>query len=119
MLKSVAANAGAVLTIRLQKSIDQIENGDEMLAEIRESIEIVGQILNRLPELMPQFNMPQTNPFSTLIESYFESIVGTKVSKAEPTPRSDEGRFIDGSKTWEEEGASAPSQANAEDPPGP
>ena len=63
------------LTNRLQRSLDQIENGDQMLDEIRESIEIVGQILNRLPELMPQFNMPQTNPLATLIESYFESIV--------------------------------------------
>ena len=109
-----------IVTIRLQKSLDQIENGDLMLEEIKDSIEIVGQILNRLPELMPQFNMPQTNPFATFIESYFESIVGTKVSKTDDIPRSSEGRFIDGGTTWEEASAKAPSgEADVENNPGP
>ena len=108
-----------ILTSRLNRSLESVENGDIRLEEIRESIEIVGQILNRLPELMPQFNMPQTNPFAALVENLVENITGAKVSKAEPAPRSDEGRFIDGSTTWEEEGASTPSQADAEDPPGP
>lgn len=104
-----------IITNRLQTSLTQIQNGDEMLEEIRESIEIVGQILNRLPELMPQFNMPQTNPFSTLIESYFESIMGSKVPKADPPPREDTGRFIHGT-TQSEDDTQAPSQTDDQGP---
>jgi hypothetical protein len=100
-----------MITNRLQKSLSQIQNGDEMLEEIRESIEIVGQILNRLPELMPQFNMPQTNPLATLIEKYFENLTGTKVSSADAPPREDTGRFIHGT-TQSEDDTPTPSQAD-------
>jgi hypothetical protein len=97
-----------IITSRLQSSLAQIQNGDEMLEEIRESIEIVGQILNRLPELMPQFNMPQTNPLATLIEKYFENLGLGKVSSADAAPTDDTGRFIDGGKTITEEDEPTP-----------
>lgn len=106
-----------MITNRLQTSLKQIANGDEMLEEIRESIEIVGQILNRLPELMPQFNMPQTNPLATLIEKYFENLGLGKVSSAPADPRGATGRFIDGGTTGEEDDTTPPSEANGADPP--
>jgi hypothetical protein len=115
----IAAIWFTMITNRLQTSLSQIENGDVMLEEIRESIEIVGQILHRLPELMPQFNMPQTNPLATLIESYFANLTGTKVSKADGPPVDATGRFIDGGTTWkEEDDTPTPSEADAEDSPG-
>jgi hypothetical protein len=105
-----------IITNRLQTSLTQIQNGDEMLEEIRESIEIVGQILNRLPELMPQFNMPQTNPLATLIEQYFANLTGTKVSIADDPPREDTGRFIHGT-TQSEEDTPTSSEADGEGSP--
>jgi len=104
-----------MITNRLQTSLSQIENGDEMLEDIRESIEIVGQILNRLPELMPQFNMPQTNPLATLIEKYFESFMGSEVSKAHDPPVDHTGRFIHGT-TQSEDDTPTQSEADAESP---
>jgi len=91
-----------IITSRLQASLKQIDNGDMMLEEIRESIEIVGQVLNRLPELMPSFHLPQNNPLIALAEKLYENYTGTKVSSAPREPRDDTGRFIDGERTEKE-----------------
>jgi hypothetical protein len=91
-----------IITSRLQASLKQIDNGDMMLEEIRESIEIVGQVLNRLPELMPSFHLPQNNPLIALAEKLYENYTGTKVSSASSEPRDDTGRFIDGERTEKE-----------------
>lgn len=92
-----------IITSRLQESLKQIDNGDMMLEEIRESIEIVGQVLNRLPELMPSFHLPQNNPLISAMEKIYEIYTGNKVSSTDSDPRDDTGRFIDGERTKENE----------------
>jgi len=92
-----------IITSRLQTSLKQIDNGDLMLEEIRESIEVVAQVLSRLHELVPSFHLPQTNPWMGIIEKVYENYTGTKVSSAAVDPRDDTGRFIDGERTEENE----------------
>lgn len=92
-----------IITSRLQASLKQIDNGDMMLEEIRESIEVVAQVLSRLHELVPSFHLPQTNPLVALAEKLYENYTGTKVSSAASEPRDDTGRFIDGERTEENE----------------
>jgi len=92
-----------IITSRLQASLKQIDEGDLMLEEIRESIEVVAQVLSRLHELVPSFHLPQTNPWMGIIEKVYENYTGTKVSSAPSEPRDDTGRFIDGERTEENE----------------
>lgn len=91
-----------IITSRLQTSLKQIDNGDLMLEEIRESIEVVAQVLSRLHELVPSFHLPQTNPWMGIIEKIYEKYSGQEVSSAAVDPRDDTGRFIDGERTEKE-----------------
>jgi hypothetical protein len=45
------------LSYKMNDALEGVGNSEEQLDEIKEAIEIVANILNRLPELMPQFNM--------------------------------------------------------------
>lgn len=92
-----------IITSRLQTSLKQIDEGDSMLEEIRESIEVVAQVLSRLPEMLPSFHLPQNNPWVGVVEKLFEKYTGQKVSSAASDPRDDTGRFIDGERTEENE----------------
>jgi len=91
-----------IITSRLQASLKQIDEGDTMLEEIRESIEVVAQVLSRLHEMVPSFHLPQNNPWVGIVEKVFEKYTGQKVSSAAVDPRDDTGRFIDGERTEKE-----------------
>ena len=73
-----------------------ITNGDDQLDEIRESVEIVAQILAKLPEMMPQFalqNSP-TDFLKPMIEAFASNLMGgTPLNAQSPFARDQEGRF--------------------------
>lgn len=55
------------LSFELNKVINDIGHRGEDIDEIRESVEIVAAILERLPELLPQFHQHQS-PLQPIIE---------------------------------------------------
>lgn len=73
--------------------MDTIENSDDRLDEIRESVEIVAQILAKLPEMMPQFNM-NTNPLQPIFEAFAAKLRGEMpLMTYDTTGRQPDGQF--------------------------
>ena len=91
------------LSFTLSQTIDSISGTDEQFDEIRENIEVVATILNRLPELMPQFNM-NTNPLQPLFEAFAKKISGEGELLTYETTRGSDGQF-NGSQTWKTQDA--------------
>jgi hypothetical protein len=65
------------LTNKLNGALDSIEGRGEDLDEIREAVETVAVILNKLPELMPQFSM-NTNPLQPIFEAFAQKLTGVQ-----------------------------------------
>ena len=65
------------LSLKLTNALDRLSDSDEQLDEIREGIEVVATILNKLPELMPQFNM-NTNPLQPIFEAFAQKLSGSQ-----------------------------------------
>ena len=89
-----------VLSWRLSAALQGVGTSEDQLDEIKESIEIVATILNRLPDLMPQFQM-NTNPLQPIFEAFAQKLSGQQPLMTYETSRNSEGQF-DGTKTREE-----------------
>ena len=76
----------------LRTSLSDIGDTGEDLDEIKEGLELVATILNKLPELMPQFQM-NTNPLQPLFEAFARKISGENPLMTYDAGRDDEGRF--------------------------
>lgn len=87
----------SALSAKLQRSLNDIEIADDKVEEISEQIMIVTQILQQLPQLMPQFNM-NTSPLQPLIDMVRERWASEQGSLTEQQLRDDTGRFSDGTK---------------------
>ena len=81
-----------VLSWRFAAALDGIGTSEDQLDEIRESIEIVATILNKLPELMPQFNM-NTNPLQPIFEAFAKKLSGEQPLITYEGTRDSEGKF--------------------------
>lgn len=82
-----------VLSWRLANALDGVGASEDQLDEIRESIEIVATILNKLPELMPNFQM-NTNPLQPIFEAFAQKLSGQQplMTYNEP-PREADGTY--------------------------
>lgn len=89
------------LSYKIETSLRLVEDSDERLQEIRDSVEVVATLLNRLPELLPSFTM-QTNPLQPIFEAFASKLSGEKPLMTYEAPRSTDGRFNDGTKTQSE-----------------
>ena len=65
----------ARISNELRSSLMEIGDTGQDLDEIKESIELVAAILNKLPELMPQFQM-NTNPLQPIFEAFARNLSG-------------------------------------------
>ena len=63
------------LSWKMNSALEGVGSSEDQLEEIRESIELVATILNKLPELMPQFNM-NTNPLQPIFEAFARKLSG-------------------------------------------
>lgn len=82
----------ARLSYQMQNALDDIANSDDQLAEIRESVEIVVQILGRLPEMLPQFHL-NNNPLQPLIEMFAQKLSGAEQLITQSADRGMDGKF--------------------------
>jgi hypothetical protein len=81
-----------VLSWRFAAALDGIGTSEDQLEEIRESIEIVATILNKLPDLMPQFQM-NTNPLQPIFEAFAQKLSGQQPLMTLDPERGLDGRF--------------------------
>ncbi len=97
------------LSLKLSTTLDRLSDSDEQLEEIREGIELVGTILNKLPELMPTFTT-NTNPLQPIFEAFAQKLTGQQplMTYVEPE-RGADGKY--GTQT-EDENDTASSQTN-------
>jgi len=82
------------------KFSDGAEGLHERLDVLENSLGIVATVLEKLPELVPSFHLPQANPLSQILE-FLQSM---KVEPEEPSYegaalRGAEGRFTDGEES--------------------
>ena len=80
------------LTFKLDQALDDIQGSDDQLAEIREAVEVVATILNRLPELLPQFHM-NTNPLQPIFEAFAQKLSGQIPLKTVGPAQGPDGRY--------------------------
>ena len=88
------------LTNKLNKGLGEISDRGDDLDEIREAVETVALILNKLPELMPQFQM-NTNPLQPIFEAFAKRLTGQIPLNTVETARGADGRY-NGTETKEE-----------------
>jgi len=82
-----------VLSRRLAETLDGVGDSEAQLDEIREAVETVALILNKLPELMPQFQM-NTNPLQPIFEAFAQKLSGSQPLITYHTPeRGADGQY--------------------------
>ena len=93
------------LTNRLNNALEIIDHSGGELEEIRGAVEMVGQILHSLPDLLksgvPEFHM-NTNPLQPIFEAIARNLSGEQPLKTYEGTRNAEGEFI-GTPQIEEE----------------
>lgn len=80
------------LTNRLRGALLSLEDSDDAIDEIRESVEVVAQILQRLPDMMPNFGINQS-PLQPLMEAFASRFMGAEPIKAVEAGRGPDGQF--------------------------
>jgi hypothetical protein len=80
------------------------EEMHERIDDLEEALKVVGSVLERLPELVPQFSINQ-NPFQSIIEAFAEKMKANMGgdSYAAAALRDDNGQYSDGTKKEENE----------------
>ena len=82
----------SALSWRLANALEGTVAAEDQLDEIKESIEIVATILNKLPELMPQFNM-NTNPLQPIFEAFAQKLSGAQPLMTYEPERGPDGQY--------------------------
>ena len=80
------------LSAQLKTGLDGLGATDDDIQEIKEGIEIVAAVLNKLPELMPNFTM-QTNPLQPIFEAFAKKLSGEQPLITYEGTRDSEGKF--------------------------
>ena len=87
------------LTHKLNRGLEDLQGRGDDLDEIREAVEAVVIILNKLPELMPQFTM-NSNPLQPLFEAFAQKITGVQpLNPVNAAPREENGQYATSTQT--------------------
>ena len=80
------------LSAQMHDGLNGLGATDDDIQEIKEGIEIVAAVLEKLPQLMPQFNM-NTNPLQPIFEAFAKKLSGEQPLITYEAQRDSEGRF--------------------------
>ena len=69
---------------------------DDALEEIQNSMNVIAQVLHKLPEMVPQFKI-ESNPLTQILE-FFQARQQQQASLGAEQLRDDTGRYSDGKK---------------------
>jgi len=104
----------SILSNRLATALGAIDSSADQLDIIEENIELVARILDRLPELMPQFHMNNSpaETFKPLVEKIAEAIFGNpEPSIASNVARGPDGQYY-GTETIQIEDSTTQGETN-------
>ena len=82
----------SALSWRLANALEGTVAAEDQLDEIKESIEIVATILNKLPDLMPQFTM-NSNPLQPIFEAFAQKLSGAHPLMTYEPERGPDGQY--------------------------
>ena len=82
----------SALSWRLANALEGTVAAEDQLDEIKESIEIVATILNKLPDLMPQFTM-NSNPLQPIFEAFAQKLSGAQPLMTYEPARGPDGQY--------------------------
>ena len=80
------------LSAQLNEGLNGLGATDDDIQEIKEGIEIVAAVLNKLPDLMPQFNM-NTNPLQPIFEAFAQKLSGAQPLMTYEPERGPDGQY--------------------------
>jgi hypothetical protein len=80
---------------------DYLEGYDSDLEEMRNSLNVVAQVLNKLPELIPSYTINE-NPLSQILQFFQQRAEQQDTSLAPPTLRDDQGQYSNDTKETKE-----------------
>ena len=98
--------AGLLIESRISAR-DHLEGYDIALDEMKQSLNVVAQVLHKLPEMVPQFQINE-NPLSQILE-FFKQRAQQQDSLSAEQLRDDNGRFSHGENDESTEGGGGPS----------
>jgi hypothetical protein len=95
-----------ILSIGLQlesrySAKDYLEGYDSDLQEMRNALEVVAAVMNKLPEMMPQMNLINQNPLTQILEFFQQRAQTEQGSLDAERLRDDNGTYSDGKKEAE------------------
>ena len=76
------------LSNKINNSLESIDQSSADVDEIREGVEVIAHLMNKLPEMMPSFNM-NTSPLQPLVEAFvsnFQQNAGLRGSEPQRAP---------------------------------
>ena len=68
---------------------------EDSFSDIEQGLAIIGNVLQQIPEMMPNFHLPQENPLQTIINLWLQNVNKSNDNITKPV-RDDEGRFTNG-----------------------
>ena len=81
-------------------STKYLDEYDGQLEEMRNSLNVVAQVLHKLPEMVPQMNLINQNPLTQILEFFQQR--QQQASLGADQLRDDTGRYSDGTKEEQE-----------------
>jgi len=93
VLVNIAATLGMIAYLWREKL--DLDDVHDRFDELSNSLNVVAEVLTRLPDLVPQFSINQ-NPFAPLIEAFAARMGNQWGSNPDTLLRDDVGRFKDG-----------------------
>jgi len=93
VLVNIAATLGMIAYLWREKL--DLDDVHDRFDELSNSLNVVAEVLTRLPDLIPSFSINQ-NPFAPLIEAFAARMGNQWGSNPDAPLRDDVGQFIDG-----------------------
>lgn len=98
-LTAIMALVGLIWLIWTTRRVDErlamVDQWGDDIEEMVHAVGLVLQVLNKLPEMVPQFSIQQS-PLIQLMEMVQNIRSGGEPSYGDASPRDSQGRFIDG-----------------------
>ena len=99
--------AGLLIESRISAR-DHLEGYDIALDEMKQSLNVVAQVLHKLPEMVPQFQINE-NPLTQILQ-FFQQRAEQQASLSAARLRDDNGRFSNGENDESTEGSGGQAQ---------
>jgi len=88
----------------VKEAAEHLNHYDDQLEDVKYSLDVLAQVLSKIPEMMPQMNLINENPLSQILQ-FFQQMKGNQPQEGSlgvEQLRDNTGRYSDGTKEAEE-----------------